>query len=88
MCIKIYFGFRMCILTPRTRLSCCCSCSCCVTKKSKANTLSNGYHTIQRLTHYPITDAWVTPPERPKGAKDEVKRPEGPPARSRGPEGP
>ena len=27
-------------------------------------------------------------PERPKGAKDEVKRPEGPPARSRGPEGP
>ena len=31
---------------------------------------------------------WVTRPERPKGAKDEVKRPEGPPARSRGPEGP
>ena len=27
-------------------------------------------------------------PERPKVAKDEVKRPEGPPARSRGPEGP
>ena len=27
-------------------------------------------------------------PERPKGAKDEVKRPKGPPARSRGPEGP
>ena len=27
-------------------------------------------------------------PERPKGAKDEVKRPEGPPARKRGPEGP
>ena len=25
---------------------------------------------------------WVTRPERPKGAKDEVKRPEGPPARS------
>ena len=23
--------------------------------------------------------AWVTRPERPKGAKDEVKRPEGPP---------
>ena len=32
--------------------------------------------------------AWVTRPERPKGAKDEVKRPEGPPPRSRGPEGP
>ena len=31
---------------------------------------------------------WVTRPERPKDAKDEVKRPEGPPARSRGPEGP
>ena len=27
-------------------------------------------------------------PERPKGAKDEVKRPEGPPAKSRGPESP
>ena len=24
--------------------------------------------------------AWVTRPERPKGAKDAVKRPEGPPA--------
>ena len=35
-----------------------------------------------------VTFAWVTRPERPKGAKDEVKRPEGPPARSRGPEGP
>ena len=32
--------------------------------------------------------AWVTRPERPKGAKDEVKRPEGPPTRSRAPEGP
>ena len=32
--------------------------------------------------------AWVTRPERPKGAKDEVKRPEGPPTRSRGAEGP
>ena len=31
--------------------------------------------------------AWVTRPERPKGAKDEVKRPEGPPTWSRGPEG-
>ena len=38
---------------------------------------------------------WVTRPERPKVAKDEVKQarraqsqPEGPPARSRGPEGP
>jgi len=39
--------------------------------------------------------AWVTRPERPKGAKDEVKearrakrRPEGPQTRSWGPEGP
>ena len=38
---------------------------------------------------------WVTQPERPKGAKDEVKQarraqsqPEGPQARSRGQEGP
>ena len=50
----------------------------------QADTLSN-HHTV----------AWVTRPERPKGAKDEVKqarraqsRPEGPQARSRGPEGP
>ena len=35
-----------------------------------------------------VNFAWVTRPERPKGAKDEVKRLEGPPARSRGPEGP
>ena len=35
-----------------------------------------------------VNIAWVTRPERPKGAKDEVKRPEGPPIRSRGPEGP
>ena len=33
-----------------------------------------------------VNIAWVTRPERPKGAKDEVKRPEGPSARSRGPE--
>ena len=38
---------------------------------------------------------WVTRPERPKGVKDVIKqarraksRPEGPQARSRGPEGP
>ena len=35
-----------------------------------------------------VTFTWVTRPERLKGAKDEVKRPEGPPTRSRGPEGP
>ena len=41
------------------------------------------------------TSAWIARPERPKGVKDEVKqarraqsRPEGPPARSRAPEGP
>ena len=31
--------------------------------------------------------AWITWPERPKGTKDEVKRPEGPPTTSLGPEG-
>ena len=82
----IYLHF-LCILTPRTRLSCCC-CSCCVTEKSHPYTMrssSSNHHTV----------AWVTRPERPKGAKDEVKqarraqsRPEGPPPRSRGPEGP
>ena len=46
------------------------------------NTLSKG------LTHYPTTDACVTQPVHPEGAKDEVKRPEGPPVRSRGPEDP
>ena len=35
-----------------------------------------------------VNFAWVTRPERPKGVKDEVKRPQGPPIRSRGPEGP
>ena len=35
-----------------------------------------------------VNFAWVTRPERPKGAKDEVKGPEGPPTRSLGPEGP
>ena len=35
-----------------------------------------------------VNFAWVTRPERPKGVKDEVKRPEGLPLRSRGPEGP
>ena len=34
-----------------------------------------------------VNFAWVTRPERPKGAKDEVKKPKGPPARSRGPAG-
>ena len=34
------------------------------------------------------TSAQFTRPERPKGAKDEVKRPVGLPARSQGPEGP
>merc|ERR1711928_289650 len=34
-----------------------------------------------------VNFAWVTRPERAKGAKDKVERPEGPPPRSRGPEG-
>ena len=33
-----------------------------------------------------VSFAWVTRPERPKGLKDEVKGPEGPPARSWAPE--
>ena len=35
-----------------------------------------------------VNFAWVTRTEHPKGAKDDVKRPKGPPARSLGPEGP
>ena len=45
-------------------------------------------HDIKVRKEVMVTFAWVTRPERPKGAKDEVKRPEGPPTRSRGPEGP
>ena len=33
------------------------------------------------------SSVWVKRPERPKVVKNKVKRPEGPPARSRGPEG-
>ena len=35
-----------------------------------------------------VNFAWVARPERPKGAKDKVKMPKGPPARSQGPAGP
>ena len=35
-----------------------------------------------------VNFAWVILPERPEGAKDEVKRPEGPLPRLWGPEGP
>ena len=35
-----------------------------------------------------VNFAWVTRPEHPKGAKDKVKRPKGPPFRSQGPEDP
>ena len=59
-----------------------------VTEKSWANTLSNGWHTIQRQTNYSITYAWVIRPEHQKGENDELKRPKGPQPRSRGPEGP
>ena len=37
------------------------------------------------LPYFLNFSAWFTRPERPKGAKDEVKRPVGPPARCRGP---
>ena len=50
-------------------------------KKPRANILSNGWNTIKMVPHYPITDPWVTLPERTKGAKDEVKRPKRPPSR-------
>ena len=57
-----------------------------LTHYPQANTLS---------THNQQTNTLSTRPERPKGAKDDVKqarraqsRPEGPQARSRGPEGP
>ena len=45
-------------------------------------------HDIKVQKEVMVTFAWVTRPERSKGAKDEVKRPEWPPSRSRGPEGP
>ena len=35
-------------------------------------------HDIEVEKEVVVTFAWVTRPERPKGAKDEVKRPEGP----------
>ena len=59
--------------------------------KTKQKTIAISINPILAFfnsTYYPITGPWVTRPERPKGVKDEVKRPEGPPARSRGPEGP
>ena len=39
---------------------------------------------VEVETEVLVNFAWVTWPERPKGAKDEVMRPEGPPARTRG----
>ena len=47
-----------------------------------------GYIEVHKEVSVLVNFAWVSRPERPKGAKDEVKRPEGPPTRSRGPEGP
>ena len=44
-----------------------------VTEKDRI-VLANAY-TMQ--TSSPMYDAWVTRTERPKGAKEEVKRPEG-----------
>ena len=40
------------IRTPRIRFAY-CFCGCCVTEKSRAHTLSNGFHNIRRLSHYP-----------------------------------
>ena len=50
--------------------------------------MHHGYmHDMKVKKEVVVTSAWVTRPERLKGAKDEVKRPEGPPTRSQGPEG-
>ena len=51
------------------------------------------YKKVKRRSFYSLIlvmwmGAWVTQPEGPEGAKDEVKRPKGPPAGRRGPEGP
>ena len=43
---------------------------------------------VEVETEVLVNYAWVTRPERPKGAKDEVTRPEGPSPRSRGLKGP
>ena len=48
----------------------------------------HGYIEVPKEVSVLVNFAWVTRPERPKGVKDEVKRPEGPPTKSRGPEGP
>ena len=41
--------------------------------------MHHGYmHKMKLRQDVVVTFAWVTRPERPKGAKDEVKRPEGP----------
>ena len=48
-----------------------------------------GYIEVHKEVSVLVNFAWVSRPERPKGAKAEVKRPEGPPIRSqRGPLGP
>ena len=40
----------------------------------------HGYIEVHKEVSVLVNFAWVARPERPKGAKDEVKRPEGPPA--------
>ena len=45
----------------------------------------HGYIEVHKEVLVLANFAWVTRPERPKGAKDKVKGPEGPPTRSRGP---
>ena len=39
----------------------------------------HGYIEVHKEVSVLVNFAWVTRPERPKGAKDEVKMPEGPP---------
>ena len=47
-----------------------------------------GYIELHKEVSVLVNFVWVSRPERPKGAKDEVKRPEGLPTRSQGPEYP
>ena len=48
----------------------------------------HGHIEVHKEVSMLVNFAWVTRLERPKGSKDKVKRPEGPPTRSWGQEGP
>ena len=50
--------------------------------------LSISWKLLDFLNLFWVLCEWFTRPEKPKGAKDKVKRPQRPPVRSQGPEGP